>query len=540
MKPFTAIAATAALASALIGIAMPPAVVAQAVDNSTATATDGVTSTDVPAATTTAAAAAPAGTPATGSASDFSKVPLAPPTGQVLLGAWYMRAQGDPAKDVNARLTGIPGAGLSFFQTDVDITDARNDPGTTLNITDSYLQELEETGTDALAYLTVYPFRGYNTITDAQLQDLGRRLLRIIQSGRSVFLRLYPEMNGSWFNFGQDPVAFIEAWRRAYNVVTQVIGSENRSKIAFVWAPNSGNGYPFTNGAYSPVPGNATDDARIRALDTNGDGLFNGSDSPYTPYYPGDEYVDWVGLSIYHYGRRYPWVTNDIPEENKFEGLLQGQFDPYWGTFAFYTEFSSSTSSHNKPFFLAEGGAAYHLAYVPASASKYSNPVDITTVPREAIKRAFWRQFLNKDFLAKYPNFRAVSTFEFMKSEEDTVRDFTNFGVPGPNKPNMSFAIANAAGADDTLKAFVEDSKSMDFIRWAKTAPLPVTSTSRNTAAPTATTKSTPAVSASVDVSTATGTAAANKNAAAGSWSASSLAKSVLAVVVAAAYVALA
>ncbi|KAF6252608.1 hypothetical protein COO60DRAFT_1643919 [Scenedesmus sp. NREL 46B-D3] len=54
------------------------------------------------------------------------------------------------------------------------------------------------------------------------------------------------------------------------------------------------------------------------------------ADDPYTPYYPGeplqgyltriegDEWVDWVGLSVYHFGARYPWGANSLPENSKF------------------------------------------------------------------------------------------------------------------------------------------------------------------------------------------------------------------------------
>jgi hypothetical protein len=25
-------------------------------------------------------------------------------------------------------------------------------------------------------------------------------------------------------------------------------------------------------------------------------------DDPYTPYWPGDEWVDWIGMSLFHFG----------------------------------------------------------------------------------------------------------------------------------------------------------------------------------------------------------------------------------------------
>ncbi|KAJ3096590.1 hypothetical protein HDU96_000719, partial [Phlyctochytrium bullatum] len=370
------------------------------------------------------------------------------------------------------RIKGIPGAGLSFFQTDIDISGGK-DPRTSLNITDGFLQQLEETGTDAMAYLTIYPFKGFDGVTNDHLTDLADRLKRLLTRGRSLFLRLYPEMNGSWFVYGQQPLDFIAAWRRAHDTLTRLLGPDLRDRVAFVWAPNSGNGYPYPGGAWSPA---AADLERIRMLDTNGDGVLDGLDNPYAPYYPGDEYVDWVGLSIYHYGKEYPWITNDVPEDNKFEGLLQGAHNPKWGLYPFYTHFSDTglpgVTRGNKPFILAEGGAAYHYAWSPDAVSKYApRPAPDTTTRRADIKRAFWRQFLGKAVVARYPNLRAVCTFEFVKWEEDTFRDFTNFGMPAPNATGVGAVEAGSREeADETARWFVEDVGEgvLAEVQWAK------------------------------------------------------------------------
>lgn len=63
-----------------------------------------------------------------------------------------------------------------------------------------------------------------------------------------------------------------------------------------VWAPNTAVGYPF-NGAGKYLPN--ADDPRFRQMDTNGDGKVDNADDPFAPYYPGDDVVDWVGISLY-------------------------------------------------------------------------------------------------------------------------------------------------------------------------------------------------------------------------------------------------
>ncbi|KAJ3208487.1 hypothetical protein HDU67_006699 [Dinochytrium kinnereticum] len=443
---------------------------------------------------------------AAASASTATAQRLLPDPGKIFLGAWYQRLEGDLAKDVNARISGIPGAGLSFFQTDIDISVGK-DPRTALNITEPYLAQLEDTGTNAFAYLTIYPHLGYDRVTDAELRELGERLLFIIQRGRKVFLRLYPEMNGTWFFYGQDPEKFKAAWRRAVDIILGVIGPEFRDEIALIWAPNSGNGYPWRSGIASPRDNN---DPRIPFLDTDGNGILDNRDNPYTPFYPGDDYVDWVGISVYHYGFQWPWIQNIVPTPNKFEGIMEGfpNTEEDWSRFPLYTPFSGPNgvpglTAGNKPFMLAEGGATYHADFNEDGRAAYPGQTPNRNVSRIEIKQAFWRQFLNRDFLAKYPNFRSVCTFEFIKSEELTYRDFTNFGAPPMN-------LTGNEDANTVAPAFVADVRDLDFIQWASSAAVPTTTRARASTAGPATITGSATASQSVAVSSASTTPRAN------------------------------
>ena len=47
----------------------------------------------------------------------------------------------------------------------------------------------------------------------------------------------------------------------------------------------------------------ASRQAECKIMDTNGDGVIDMYDDMFTPYYPGDEWVDWVGMSIFHFGQ---------------------------------------------------------------------------------------------------------------------------------------------------------------------------------------------------------------------------------------------
>ncbi len=62
-----------------------------------------------------------------------------------------------------------------------------------------------------------------------------------------------------------------------------------------MWAPNTGIGYPY---GVQRAEISATD---FNLLDTNKNGVLDELDDPYGAYWPGDDFVDWVGLSSYWY-----------------------------------------------------------------------------------------------------------------------------------------------------------------------------------------------------------------------------------------------
>ncbi len=111
------------------------------------------------------------------------------------------------------------------------------------------------------------------------------------------------------------PPTYVAAFRRVAKAV-----HERSPGSAMIWAPNEGSGYPFTGGPFAAAPKSA--DGLI--LDTDGDGALTKADDPYAPYYPGDTAVDWIGVSLYHWGREYPWGENELPRSGAFEALIRG------------------------------------------------------------------------------------------------------------------------------------------------------------------------------------------------------------------------
>ena len=259
--------------------------------------------------------------------------------------------------------------------------------------------------------LTLEPHDGLATVTDEAVGALATLLDGYNEDGVPVVVRFAHEMNGSWYPWGQRPEAYREAFRRVADAVhREAPGS------AMMWAPNYGGGYPFTGGAHAASPGS---DA-YQALDTSVDGTVDESDDPYAPYYPGDDAVDWVGMSLYHWGDAHPWGENEVPEENKFVDQLTGSYDGAAGDETavpdFYAEYAQERGKpvgipETAAFFRPGGGGADELT----------------------VKRAWWSQLVDPALHRDFPQLHMVNWFEWRKHEPevDAVVDWRATGTPG-------------------------------------------------------------------------------------------------------------
>ncbi|MFC4072066.1 glycoside hydrolase family 26 protein [Actinoplanes subglobosus] len=104
--------------------------------------------------------------------------------------------------------------------------------------------------------------------SDAMIRSVARKLKAM---DRPILLRWGWEMNGDWFAWsgaanGQDPAGYVTAWRRLH----RIFADQGATNVSWIWSPNWNS---------SPdVPWN-----RMQS------------------YYPGDAYVDWVGVSGYNF-----------------------------------------------------------------------------------------------------------------------------------------------------------------------------------------------------------------------------------------------
>ena len=118
------------------------------------------------------------------------------------------------------------------------------------------------------------------TITSGQHdRDIYRWARQIKAFGHPVYFRPMCEMNGNWSPWagtvnGNSPEDYIPAWRRIHNIF-RIVGANN---AIFVWSPNR-------------------------------DGSQPSAQTTFDLYYPGDPYVDLIGLNGYNWGLMYNTPT---------------------------------------------------------------------------------------------------------------------------------------------------------------------------------------------------------------------------------------
>jgi Glycosyl hydrolase family 26 len=258
---------------------------------------------------------------------------------------------------------------------------------------------------DGMLMLTLEPNDGLETVTPATAQTLGQQLATLNARGVPVLLRFAHEMNGGWYPWSQDPAAYVAAFRQVADAV-----HAQASETAMVWAPNYGGGYPFSGGKYSARKGS---DA-FSLLDTDEDGVISMHDDPYAPYYPGDDAVDWVGMSLYHWGSAYPWGENELPEPGKFAAQLTGTYNGLGGDDSALPDFYQDYAvEHGKPLSITETAAFY--------------AVDVQGDAEDEIKRLWWQEVLPEDLTSRFPNLKMINWFEWRKfeTEVDGLVDWT-------------------------------------------------------------------------------------------------------------------
>jgi len=108
--------------------------------------------------------------------------------------------------------------------------------------------------------------------------------------GKPILLRFAHEMNGSWYPWGtghgNTPGAYVAAWRHLVKLFRGA-GADN---VEWVWSPN------VNEQGGSPI-----------SLPFIGSGATH--PFPFERFFPGDRWVDWVGLDGFNWGKGGKWQS---------------------------------------------------------------------------------------------------------------------------------------------------------------------------------------------------------------------------------------
>jgi beta-mannanase len=129
--------------------------------------------------------------------------------------------------------------------------------------------------------------------------------------GKPLYLRFAHEMNGNWYPWcigvnGNTAAQYVSAWKHIYDIFRQ----EGATNVRWVWSPNvGGTKHGRKGGSASTL---------------------------YNTMYPGDAYVNWVGIDGYNWGTTQSWSSwTDL-------------------TTVFGTTYSSLAKLTSKPMMIAE------------------------------------------------------------------------------------------------------------------------------------------------------------------------------------------
>ncbi|KAL2911709.1 hypothetical protein HK105_208810 [Polyrhizophydium stewartii] len=324
-----------------------------------------------------------------------SLAPLEPPTGNTLIGYHYDWSYDTPALFAN-RVGLRPAVVNAFMAMQPSATNALD-----WNMLSWHAWQVSLVGgifqlSIMPTTLTGIPDEAYTTIA-AQIKAINS------ERGVPMIVRFGHEMNGNWMTYGYKPSQYTTEFRRITNAIRA-----QTNMTAMMWAPNIGLSYPWTTGGVIDLPTAATDPTNFALMDTNGDGKLDGGDDPYGPYYPGDEYVDWVGISLYWY---ISAGANTLIQDGYIYANLKGSItgDSAVGLNLtarnFYDRFASAK---NKPMALPESGAPWVASAVTAA----------TTTTELLVKQSWWTQVLSTQTLqVDFPLLKLVVNFEEKKTD---------------------------------------------------------------------------------------------------------------------------
>lgn len=196
-----------------------------------------------------------------------------------------------------------------------------------------------------------------NSLGNIDYNTLRISLDNLARYNKPMLIRFANEMNVS--ALGDDPTAYVDAFRTAANMIHEY------PNFAVVWSPND-----------------------LGALDR-----------PFEYFYPGDEYVDWVGVSSY--GKRFFQGSQNTSDKDA-RYFMTGDYA--WTTNALKPIIKFMEENNiNKPLMISEGGIS--------TQTNYGEDVS-WTAPR--LRNMYYNTIM------KYPQVKLINYFNTYRDEDES------------------------------------------------------------------------------------------------------------------------
>jgi len=220
--------------------------------------------------------------PATGVAAEASRNTPNP----IALGAWIPGTPGDPSQiDRFAALVGASPAVMTWYQ-DWAHADSRDFNPVAMNavVARNIMPMVTWEPWDYTAGVAQPAYSLQKIIAGTYDTYIHRWAHAAASWGKPFYLRFAHEMNGAWYPWavgvnGNTGAQYITAWRHVSGIFRQ----EGATKVRWVWSAN--------------------------ISDTANAWQHGKQPNPLSAFYPGDSYVDWVGMEGYNWGTSQSWSS---------------------------------------------------------------------------------------------------------------------------------------------------------------------------------------------------------------------------------------
>lgn len=301
----------------------------------------------------------------------------------------------------------------------------------------AYFGQIAAQGAHAL--ITVRPEIPLRDVDDPLASALAAQVADAAKGYKgTVFVRFAPQMNAPWVPWGQQP----EAYREAFRVIAAAMDDELRDPV-MVWSPTAAEDYPFRAPSTTSPSGGP-----LGALDTDGNAEWNFDDAAYSPYYPGDDVVDWVGLSAHHDETDGASVQNAVPGPGKFRAMLgPASSDGHPSPDDFYPVYASGRGK----------------SMMVETAAFYSPGVDGAS--EQNIKSSWWNQVL----AAPGRGYDRIDAVVWNETSEQRQNGAVSIDWRATDKPDLAAALAAALKDSGTKTGPVAERTTLQGVAPAAT-----------------------------------------------------------------------